>query len=193
MTLRFVLALKPISKIKGVKTMAQRGVNRVILASCYPDSVVGRFWSKVNIAQDNQCWLWSASVNKKGYGSFSPGRKLYSIAGTKIAHRFAFLFGKGSLVKDLLVCHSRDTPGCCNPDHLWQGTAAENSSDMVRKCRSPRGEKQGMTLLTNSDVKAIKHCLDCGRFEQKELADKFCVSQQTISRINTGKDWSHIL
>lgn len=167
-------------------------VNTIIPATLFSDEVKGRFWQKVNILSDDECWLWTAAINRKGYGSFTPGRHIYHIAGTKIAHRFAFLFGKGSLQKELLVCHSCDTPGCCNPNHLWQGTAKENSVDMVAKERSCRGERQGHTMLTNSDVKAIRACIKTGRFEQKELAEKFSVAQQTISRIVTNKDWRHI-
>jgi len=162
----------------------------IIYKSEYPDIVVGRFWSKVVINSDDDCWLWSGSVNKKGYGSFNPGRK-YKYA-SKIAHRYAHLYGNGYLDLDLMVCHKCDTPGCCNPSHLWQGTAKENSMDMVEKGRSCMGDKQGLTTLSNLDVLAIKACLSCGRFEQKELAKKFCISQQAVSRINTGKDWSHI-
>ncbi len=171
--------------------MAQEA-NKTILDSQFSDDVKGRFWAKVAIKENDDCWLWSGSTDKKGYGSFSPGRKIYHIAGTKIAHRFAFLFGNGHLEKDLLVCHSCDTPGCCNPSHLWLGTAKENSTDMVEKGRSCRGEKQGKTLLTKSDVIAIRACISTGRFEQKELSDKFSVAQQTISRIATNKDWRHI-
>lgn len=162
---------------------------RVIYSSIFTSQDRGRFWRKVNIKSDDECWLWNACVNKKGYGAFQ-ARKLKI---TKIAHRIAYLLGYGSLDEDLMVCHSCDTPGCCNPKHLFQGNAKQNSEDMVKKGRSPIGSKQGLTTLSEEDVAAIKSCLKTGRFQQKELARKFNVVQQTISRINTGKDWRHIL
>lgn len=162
----------------------------IIKSSLLTASDIGRFWSKVNITQNpEECWIWKGSVNNKGYGSFATPRKLKI---TKISHRVAYLIHYGELDQDLLVCHECDNPSCVNPNHLFQGTAKENSQDMVKKGRSPRGSKQGLTTLTELDVVAIRECLKTGRFEQKELANKFCVSQQTISRINTRKDWRHI-
>lgn len=165
----------------------------LILSNSYPDEVKSRFWSKVQISEDpKSCWVWGGSVNKKGYGSFNPGRKFHNTYASKIAHRYAYLFGVGNLRKDLFVCHTCDTPGCCNPNHLWQGTAKQNSEDMVAKGRSPKGEKQGSTLLTELDVLAIRACIKSGRFKQKEMSEKFGISQQTVSRITNDIDWKHI-
>jgi HNH endonuclease len=33
------------------------------------------------------------------------------------------------------ACHSCDTPGCIEPDHLWEGTQRQNVRDAWRKGR----------------------------------------------------------
>ena len=163
-------------------------LNKIFAKDHIDDSVCGRFWNKVDVLEPDQCWLWKGALGRKGYGSFNVSRAF----GTKIAHRVSYLIANGELDKDLLVCHSCDTPSCVNPNHLWQGTAKQNSEDMVAKGRSCKGSRQGSTTLSEKDVIAIRSCLGTGRFQQEELSKKFMVSQQTISRINNQIDWRHV-
>lgn len=154
-----------------------------------PDSAIGRFWNKVDKRGWDECWNWTGSLNMKGYGSFAVNRGFP----TKIAHRIAYLLFTGTLNKNLFVCHSCDNPSCCNPNHLWQGTAKENSNDMVKKHRSPRGEKQGHSTLTKTDVIAIRAMYATGRFKHKEISSYFKTSKGNIQHICARETWRHLL
>jgi hypothetical protein len=92
-------------------------------------SLEQRFWSKVEIREPDVCWLWTASVNNRGYGRF------WITGQIVLAHRVSFKLHKGSLDPNLNVLHSCDERRCQNPTHLFQGTQLDNIHDMVAKGR----------------------------------------------------------
>lgn len=74
------------------------------------------------------CLLWTASVDRKGYGRIAlDGGKPVR------AHRAAFFLAHGRWPRPMAL-HRCDTPACVNPAHIYEGTAKENALD-----RSARG------------------------------------------------------
>ena len=93
-----------------------------------------RFWSYVDRGDPASCWLWLGSTDRQGYGWFTwPGqgrrRQKYR------AHRVALALLEPPSTEELLCLHSCDVPGCCNPNHLRWGTAADNVRDRDRPAR----------------------------------------------------------
>ena len=87
----------------------------------------------IDVRGHSDCWPWTGNVGTWGYGSFYLDGKNLN------ASRAAYLLLVGPVESDKVVCHSCDTPACCNPAHLWLGTQAQNLEDCRRKGRS-RGQ-----------------------------------------------------
>lgn len=125
---------------------------------------------------DAGCHEWTSTL-ARGYGRFwVVGR------GQVHAHRFAYEMAYGPIPKGLCVLHKCDNPKCVNPDHLYAGDYTDNARDMVN-----RGRHWGRRLLADDDVKTIVSLLGEGRLSQREIGEKFGVSQITVSRIKLGK------
>lgn len=169
-------------------------------------------WSYVARGADDACWPWTGSLRANGYGQFKRDGRGYT------AHRLVWEAVNGLIPPGLIVCHTCDVRSCCNPRHLWLGTNAENSADMVAKGRSatgdhvpperraraerngaythperlPRGENHGRAVLTEVQVRAIRAAFASGAATITELGRRFGVTPQSIFAIVRRKTWRHV-
>jgi hypothetical protein len=160
----------------------------------FSQSFLDRYWSKVDRKGADQCWNWTASTAGKGYGQIKDEgkrRQLYS-------HRVAFIIAYGEPPKRneagevMEVCHKCDNPRCCNPAHLFLGTRAKNAQDMSIKLRSTWGIRSGTCKLTEDDIRLIRKLYSEMKVSQQRIAGMFSISQIQVSRIVTGKQWTHL-
>lgn len=156
----------------------------------YPHLTQRRFWAKVDKRDPDDCWLWTGSVLRSGYGMLAVKGK-----GT-LAHRVSWGIHNGPIPigegwHGVCVLHRCDVRNCVNPNHLFLGTHAENMRDMEAKGRGrqPRGEKTAPAKLTEGDVLEIRRRYASGGWTQTELGDEFGVSQAAISLIIVGRNW----
>jgi hypothetical protein len=141
----------------------------------------------------NNCWIWKKFKNNKGYGM--SGLKGKSIR----AHRLSYLTFVGEIPNNLFVLHNCDNPACVNPKHLFLGTQEDNMKDKVNKNRQAKGEDNGSSKLVQEEVDEIRTLWSAELAErakgkgiqltQKELGERFGVSQMTISDIVNNKYW----
>lgn len=149
-----------------------------------------RFWAKVERRSGDDCWPWLGATNGAGYGTISRGGR----NAMATAHRVAYELCVGAIPAGHFVCHRCDNPICVNPAHLFAGTPAENTHDMMAKGRARRGRTVGEASphakLTEAAVREIRKQL--GTRRTRDIAKDFGVSKTLISRIGTGQNWGHV-
>lgn len=166
----------------------------------YSERTIKNFWSKVDKRGEDECWLWIASKNSRGYGNFT-------VNDTAIrANRFSFVLHGGTFEKGPLVLHSCHNPPCVNPKHLRSGTPQDNMDDRTNSGRAPmgdnhpsrkhpeklaRGSKNGWAKLNEQKVTEIKTMLSKGVLH-KTIAALFSVNKETVGRINRNQLWKHV-
>ena len=141
-----------------------------------------RFFTRVK--KTESCWLWTGGKDKDGYGRFHG-----EVAGMTflLAHRYSYALHTGDLLVGRQACHSCDTPSCVNPEHLFSGTALDNSADMIAKGRQrrPEGEVNGKAILTQAQAQAI---LGDAR-PYTAIAADYGVTPMTVSDIKNRHSW----
>lgn len=145
-----------------------------------------RFDANWEAVTETGCWIWTASLSH-GYGQLNVDRKIIR------AHRIAWLVYRGPIPSHLFVCHHCDTRICCNPDHLYLGTAQQNSKDAFRRGRNdvPRntqGERAHFARLTAAQVIQIR----ADPRSNLEVATELGMSRSTIEKIRNRLLWKHI-
>ena len=137
------------------------------------------FWSMVDRGADDECWLWSGTV-QNGYGQF-----------LGLAHRWSYSHFVAPLSDGEIVRHTCDQQLCVNPAHLLVGSQSDNVADRVARDRSARGEQVHLAKLTEDEVQEIRSRRADGESVQS-LASRFSVSRQTVRDICAGRTWTHL-
>jgi len=153
-----------------------------------PVPIESRFWTKVDVRGDSECWNWKSTVARVGYGFiWFEGKQTY-------AHRWAYRLSKGPIENGMFVCHRCDNKLCCNPAHLFLGTNEENMKDKVNKGRQAKGNANPLAKLSPDKVIQIRKMLAEGRLYQWKIAEMFGVNQSVISRLKTMErnSWYHV-
>lgn len=149
------------------------------------------------------CWEWNLCRDRNGYGKTGLSRNGQTHWWR--AHRIAWTLAHG--YTPLMVLHKCDNPCCCNPEHLFVGTALDNNRDSVAKGRNatgersgarlhpemtPRGENQYKAKLSNTIVREARHQYKNGLASQGQLARKYGVNQSTMYEAIHGITWKHV-
>jgi len=139
-----------------------------------------RIAEKIKIIND--CWIWQGACYANNRPMIYYKRKCY------FAHRFIYQYVNNCLLdRWQLVCHTCDNIKCVNPVHMFIGTPADNSADMVKKGRQNKGWSWN-SKLTPQDVRNIRN----NQLSHKEIAKQFNLNLSTVYSIRNRICWKHI-
>lgn len=124
------------------------------------------------ITRAGGCWLWNGAKSATGYGVLTWKRKTYR------AHRFSWAVANGRHPKGMLL-HSCDVKPCVNPNHLREGSHAENMREAVDRGMHRRGEDRHNAILNEEAVKVLRFLKERG-YTYKRLAEAYGLSLWTI-------------
>jgi len=144
------------------------------------------FWSFVDIQSKDKCWPWLRPLNKWGYGRYRVGNF------QAMAHRVAYQLKTGQNIDGFVAMHVCDNPSCCNPNHLVIGAHADNQADKYKKNRQAKGEKNGQSLLSDSQVLEARQKYKPRLVTYKMLAEEYGVCRDTMQKAIRGIYWKHL-
>lgn len=138
-----------------------------------PTALESRLYKWRIVDETTGCWLWSI-LRKSDYGRITfKGKK-------QLIHRLsAFVFLGLDESSTMQVNHKPICPnkGCFNPDHLYIGTAQDNSNDYSNsKTHCINGHELSgyniyVKILKSGPRKGqiVKNCRECGKLNARRL------------------------
>jgi len=141
-----------------------------------------RFEEKYIPEPNSGCWIWTAAINRYGYGHFmmrNPKRM-------ERAHRISYQMAGRRIPRGKMLLHSCDMRCCVNPDHLSPGTHLEN----MRQCAARERYTMHNAILTKAQAAEIKNKIKMG-ITARAIAKQFGVHEATISDVKRGLTWKN--
>lgn len=86
-------------------------------------STESRFWFYVMPEPNSGCWLWTGTMDDKGYG------KLWNGTRGMLAHQYGYSLFRGPVPLGLVLDHKCRVRCCVNPDHLRAVTQRINARE----------------------------------------------------------------
>jgi len=152
----------------------------------YAADTAGNIWS-INYRGSGLLKRLSTPLGSNGYLTvplYKEGKRINKSVHTLIALTF-----RGERPDGLDVCHNNGDRTDNRLVNIRYDTRAGNAADRKVHGTDNSGSSHGQAVLESSEIVEIRNCYDAGRVTQKQLADEFGVSRQTINYIINRKAW----
>ncbi len=155
----------------------------------------GQIWSiprKNSLGRMRRGFWLKFAINNNGYCNVV--LTVNSCRHTCTIHRLVLQTFVGSCPEGMEACHNNGNKQDNWVENLRWDTRSENAFDTIRHGTrvDTRGEKCGMSKLTNEKVRVIRHLRRVAKFTMADLAWQFDVYASTIERIVNRKTWRHV-
>lgn len=152
-----------------------------------PRPFLDRVAERIEIDPVKGCHLWCGQLDRGPSGGY--GEATFEGRTVRV-HREVWRQTKGEIPPGVMILHRCDVRRCCNIDHLFAGTKADNTADMMAKGRHrvPRGSDNPAAKLTEAQVLEIRS----DTRKNKSIAPLYGVSAVTISKIKRRLKWAHL-
>lgn len=153
------------------------------------DGAIARLLSRLRPTESG-CWEYTGRRSWKGYGMAGFRNKNCHV------QRLAWVLFRGPIPDGMMVLHRCDNPPCFNwLDHLFLGTAADNTHDAMKKGRliNPPtfyGEQHWNARLNENTVREILS--KKGKLPARIVGEPYGLRRQDVARIWRRKIWRHL-
>jgi hypothetical protein len=138
---------------------------------------ISNFWARLDKTTGHWIFTGKARSGSLNYGSVTTPTTLGLGRRVVGAHRFAFFLTHGYWPEN--ARHTCDIPLCCNPDHIVEGTQADNVQDCVKRHRRRNGN-----IKLNPEIWAeIRKSTESSTV----LGKRYGVTSANIRSIRSGK------
>lgn len=150
---------------------------------------------------DKQGNIWStkrSSEPRRLKPGKSNGYFYVTLCKNKESHHSIYI---GILVLRTFVGPCPEGMECCHNDgikthnelsNLRWDTDSNNMKDKIKHGTDSRGERNGLSVLTEADVIEIRRLIETGEITQTEVGKMYNVDKGTISQLKRRKTWTHI-
>ncbi len=191
--------------------MPQEGFREIVMSGRkaevsekFSERKIVTFLSRIDLADDESCWVWKGPKDHLGYGLFNmESRRL-------AAHRFAWMAFRGLILEGMHIHHKCINPACVNPNHLLPVTPREHAKEHTPDSRTAINASQthchkghelsGENLYLFPGRGGKRRCKECHRewtrAEYKKLekpgrvrAFTHCINGHEFTPENTYESW----
>lgn len=130
----------------------------------------------------DECWPWQSALSEDGHPRFGAEGTQWWV------HRLVYE-ERYSAIPDYperLVMHLCNNSKCCNPNHLFLGTAADNMAHAgLTGTLSRKGSANGNSKLTTQQAEAIRS----DPRPSRAVAKLYGLEKTQVLRIRRGDHW----